>query len=200
MPELAAKGNASRLEGLSKTSAWPIRKSLANSAVFRLCTSSVRSARRLICSATDSFCQNWRGDLFAVLQSGAYGLTASPTAFLSQPRPAEILVVGGKRNPAGVSRRGESNQPENEKRRMAPRVGFEPTTNRLTAGCSTTELPRNSSCAPRRGAGLYQVRRQGERPGFIPSKENEGPFRGPRRRWVWWGVSKGRQGEDRMNK
>ena len=28
--------------------------------------------------------------------------------------------------------------------RLAPRVGFEPTTNRLTAGCSTTELPRNS--------------------------------------------------------
>jgi hypothetical protein len=26
---------------------------------------------------------------------------------------------------------------------MAPRVGFEPTTSRLTAGCSTTELPRN---------------------------------------------------------
>ncbi len=39
---------------------------------------------------------------------------------------------------------------------MAPRVGFEPTTRRLTAGCSTTELPRNSACAggadPRRGA------------------------------------------------
>ncbi len=32
------------------------------------------------------------GDLVAVLQSGAYGLTASPTAFLSHPRPAEILV------------------------------------------------------------------------------------------------------------
>jgi diaminopimelate decarboxylase len=32
------------------------------------------------------------GDLFAVLQSGAYGLTASPTAFLSHPAPAEILV------------------------------------------------------------------------------------------------------------
>ena len=28
---------------------------------------------------------------------------------------------------------------------MAPRVGFEPTTNRLTAGCSTAELPRNSA-------------------------------------------------------
>lgn len=27
---------------------------------------------------------------------------------------------------------------------MAPRVGFEPTTSRLTVGCSTTELPRNS--------------------------------------------------------
>ena len=25
--------------------------------------------------------------------------------------------------------------------RLAPRVGFEPTTNRLTAGCSTAELP-----------------------------------------------------------
>src|SRR5215210_8387611 len=25
---------------------------------------------------------------------------------------------------------------------LAPRVGFEPTTSRLTAGCSTTELPR----------------------------------------------------------
>jgi diaminopimelate decarboxylase len=32
------------------------------------------------------------GDLVAVLQSGAYGLTASPTAFLSHPRPGEILV------------------------------------------------------------------------------------------------------------
>ena len=26
---------------------------------------------------------------------------------------------------------------------MAPRAGFEPTTNRLTADCSTAELPRN---------------------------------------------------------
>ena len=32
------------------------------------------------------------GDLVVVFQSGAYGLTASPTAFLSHPRPAEILV------------------------------------------------------------------------------------------------------------
>jgi diaminopimelate decarboxylase len=32
------------------------------------------------------------GDLIVVLQSGAYGLSASPTAFLSHPAPAEILV------------------------------------------------------------------------------------------------------------
>ena len=28
-------------------------------------------------------------------------------------------------------------------KKMAPKVGLEPTTNRLTAGCSTTELLRN---------------------------------------------------------
>jgi diaminopimelate decarboxylase len=32
------------------------------------------------------------GDLVAVLQSGAYGLTASPTAFLSHPAPGELLL------------------------------------------------------------------------------------------------------------
>lgn len=32
------------------------------------------------------------GDLIAVLQSGAYGFSASPHAFLSHPRPAEIIV------------------------------------------------------------------------------------------------------------
>lgn len=32
------------------------------------------------------------GDLVAVFQSGAYGLTASPLAFLGHPAPAEILV------------------------------------------------------------------------------------------------------------
>jgi diaminopimelate decarboxylase len=32
------------------------------------------------------------GDLVVVFQSGAYGLTASPTAFLGHPPPAEILV------------------------------------------------------------------------------------------------------------
>jgi diaminopimelate decarboxylase len=32
------------------------------------------------------------GDLIVVLQSGAYGLTASPTAFLSHPAPAEVFL------------------------------------------------------------------------------------------------------------
>jgi diaminopimelate decarboxylase len=32
------------------------------------------------------------GDLIAVLQSGAYGYTASPLGFLSHPAPAEIVV------------------------------------------------------------------------------------------------------------
>jgi diaminopimelate decarboxylase len=34
------------------------------------------------------------GDLLGILQSGAYGLTASPTQFLSHPTPAEILIRG----------------------------------------------------------------------------------------------------------
>ncbi len=32
------------------------------------------------------------GDLVVIFQAGAYGLTASPTAFLGHPAPAEILV------------------------------------------------------------------------------------------------------------
>jgi diaminopimelate decarboxylase len=36
------------------------------------------------------------GDLVAVLQSGAYGATASPGRFLSHPAPAEVLAEDGK--------------------------------------------------------------------------------------------------------
>jgi diaminopimelate decarboxylase len=32
------------------------------------------------------------GDLFVILQAGAYGLTASPTAFLGHPAPVEVMV------------------------------------------------------------------------------------------------------------
>lgn len=36
------------------------------------------------------------GDLVGILQSGAYGLTASPTGFLSHPTPAEAFVENGR--------------------------------------------------------------------------------------------------------
>jgi diaminopimelate decarboxylase len=36
------------------------------------------------------------GDVLAVLQSGAYGLSASPVGFLSHAMPAEVLVQNGK--------------------------------------------------------------------------------------------------------
>ena len=32
------------------------------------------------------------GDLIVLFQAGAYGLTASPTAFLGHPPPVEVLV------------------------------------------------------------------------------------------------------------
>ena len=35
------------------------------------------------------------GEILAVLQSGAYGLSSSPVGFLSHPMPAEVLVRGG---------------------------------------------------------------------------------------------------------
>ncbi len=45
------------------------------------------------------------GDVVAILQSGAYGLSASPVGFLSHPMPAEVLVRGGEARlirPAGA--------------------------------------------------------------------------------------------------
>ncbi len=47
--------------------------------------------------------------------------------------------------------------------RVAPRVGFEPTTLRLTAGCSTIELPRNGHCA-RRGRAVKSWEGRGRYP------------------------------------
>ncbi len=49
------------------------------------------------------------GDIMAILQSGAYALTASPSGFLSHPMPAEVLVDDGH---AKVIRpRGDFEQP-----------------------------------------------------------------------------------------
>lgn len=49
------------------------------------------------------------GDLIAVLQSGAYGLTASPVGFLSHPTPAEFLLDQG--NYRQIRRRGDYGHP-----------------------------------------------------------------------------------------
>jgi diaminopimelate decarboxylase len=45
------------------------------------------------------------GDLFGIFQSGAYGRSASPLGFLSQPTPAEIFIRDGE---ATVARRAGS--------------------------------------------------------------------------------------------
>ncbi len=51
-----------------------------------------------LCTPLDVIAERMRmtkasaGDLVVVLQSGAYGLTASPTAFLNHPLPMEVLV------------------------------------------------------------------------------------------------------------
>ena len=72
----------------------------------------------------------------------------------AQPGSGMILVIRAVRvcEPedfkVGVGRR--------RMKRMAPRAGFEPATNRLTAGCSTTELPRNTcALAYRHGRGVH---------------------------------------------
>ncbi len=87
-----------------------------------------------------------------------------------QSRRPEISVGGSARRPRRPSElqmKQAAYQPKraqpNSLKELAPRVGFEPTTSRLTAGCSTAELPRNSryglECAghskcraPRQGA------------------------------------------------
>jgi len=45
-----------------------------------------------------------RGDLVAILQSGAYGLSASPVGFLSHPLPREVLVDKGQARDISATR------------------------------------------------------------------------------------------------
>jgi len=49
------------------------------------------------------------GDLIAIMQSGAYGLSASPVGFLSHRLPAEVLVDGG--NAELIGKRGSYADP-----------------------------------------------------------------------------------------
>lgn len=63
-----------------------------------------------LCTPADQFAEQLElpklqtGDLIAILNAGAYGLTYSPTGFLSHPTPAEVLVEDGK--PRVVRSRG----------------------------------------------------------------------------------------------
>jgi diaminopimelate decarboxylase len=54
-----------------------------------------------LCTPLDTLARNAAlpklkaGDLLAILQSGAYGATASPSGFLSHPAAKEVLVENG---------------------------------------------------------------------------------------------------------
>ncbi len=62
------------------------RKTKVVNIVGRLCTPLDLLASKMELPAAEV------GDLVVILQSGAYGLTASPTAFLAHPAPVEILL------------------------------------------------------------------------------------------------------------
>ena len=63
------------------------------------------------------------------------------------PRSRGSIVLSGSPSPQARSPRNSSSYEGS--RTLAPRVGFEPTTLRLTAECSTIELPRNEAEPPR---------------------------------------------------
>jgi len=58
-------------------------------------------------------------------------------------RGRPIGAESAERLEPSLTRHGRCVEKYQQIGRVAPRVGFEPTTSRLTAGCSTTELPRN---------------------------------------------------------
>jgi diaminopimelate decarboxylase len=91
---LAASGNLGQV----------VKRDYPIVAASRLCDSDRSSCHVVgpLCTPLDSLGRNAAlprlraGDLIAVLQSGAYGLTASPTGFLSHPPPAEVLIESGR--------------------------------------------------------------------------------------------------------
>ena len=79
----------------------------------------------------------------AVLATGAGSGQRGVTLELRRASEADAVAVAGRREARLVGAR----------RRMAPRVGLEPTTTRLTAGCSTIELPGNAKGGKSSNAG-----------------------------------------------
>lgn len=90
---LAASGNLGQV----------IKRDYPIVAATRLDSGDVASATVVgpLCTPLDTLGRQTRlahlkpGDLIAVLQSGAYGLSSSPVGFLSHPTPAEVLVRDG---------------------------------------------------------------------------------------------------------
>jgi diaminopimelate decarboxylase len=88
--QLAASGNFGQV----------IRKNYPVAIANRMGAREVETASVVgcLCTPLDLLARDVRlpraeiGDLVAVFQAGAYGLTASPTAFLGHPAPAELLV------------------------------------------------------------------------------------------------------------
>ena len=69
-------------------------------------------------------------------------------------KPFDIIV---KSLPRAKASEGASSAKIGKRRKVAPRVGFEPTTDRLTVDCSTAELPRNTP--PKREGGPFAAAR-----------------------------------------
>lgn len=99
---LAASGNLGQI----------IKRDYPIVAAQQLATAALETATLVgpLCTPLDTLGRQTRlpvmtkGDLIAVLQSGAYGLSASPVGFLSHPMPAEVLVRDGQHRcirPAG---------------------------------------------------------------------------------------------------
>jgi len=84
-PSIAPR-DARRGQSPARTAAAPDAATETVSVVGPLCTPLDRLADR----ATLPVAQV--GDLVAVFMAGAYGMTASPTAFLGHPAPRELLV------------------------------------------------------------------------------------------------------------
>ncbi|MBL8328709.1 MAG: type III PLP-dependent enzyme [Rubrivivax sp.] len=92
---LAASGNLGQVIKqdyplLAATQLWPDLPLSPAQVVGPLCTPLDTLGRQTALPPVQA------GDLIAVLQSGAYGLSASPTGFLSHPMPAEVMVCEGE--------------------------------------------------------------------------------------------------------
>jgi hypothetical protein len=70
------------------------------------------------------------------------GGTEGPPNWLGNHFAERYVAV--RRHENGTATSARSHRTSNLLKRLAPRAGFEPATLRLTAGCSTVELPRNS--------------------------------------------------------